>query len=97
MKKTRRKRSVMILGQKIKIKYTSKVLYSGSDELHGAFDADTMTIHISNNSDIQGTILHELTHAALWVSGAHALINDKTEEAIVLAIENSLKQFFTFK
>lgn len=94
--KLRRKRSITILGQKIKIVYTSKVLYDGDNELHGSFNAETMTIHISNESDVKGTLLHELIHSCLEISGVNKLINEKTEEAIVSSLERGLKDYFQF-
>jgi hypothetical protein len=85
----------MILGAKVKIKYVSKEMYNDEqDLLDGAFDASALTIYISTRSDIQATLLHECLHAAIWISGAGNLINHKTEETLVSAIENALKQYF---
>lgn len=95
-KRKRRRRVITILGVKVKIKYTGKVLYDGEDELHGSFCGRTMTIHVSKESDMDATLLHEICHSVLEISGTNKLINEKTEEAIVCALEAGLKDYFVF-
>lgn len=95
-KPIKRRRFIDILGVRVKIKYTSKEMYDGDTELHGCFCADTMTIHISTHSDVSATILHEICHTILFISGAGTLISGKTEEAIVSALESGLKDYFRF-
>lgn len=92
--KPRRPRSVTILGVKVKIKYTSKLMFSGNTELHGSFCGETMTIHISNHSDVSATLYHEYMHAVLFLSGVSNLISGKVEEQIVSALESALKDYF---
>ena len=94
--KTKWPRHIMISGVKVKIKYTSKIMYDGDDELLGAFCPDTMTIHISKQSDIKSTILHEATHAVLHISGCAERLTNSAEEAIVTAMEYGLRDYFTF-
>lgn len=95
--KPRRKRFITILGVKVKIKYVKSLLCEIEDDpLDGAFDAKTMTIFISESSDIKSTILHEALHACLELSGVRSLLSNKVEESIVCALENSLKNYFTF-
>lgn len=95
-KRTKRRRFIMILGVKVKIKYTSKVLYDGDTELHGSYFADTHTIHISNHSDVNATLFHECLHAAIQISGVGNLLSAKAEETVVSAIEAGLKDYFLF-
>jgi hypothetical protein len=95
-KLTKRRRFVDILGVRVKIKYTSKDMYDGDTELHGAFCPSTMTIFVSTQSDISATILHEICHGILAISGVGSMINMKTEEAIVSALESGLKDYFKF-
>jgi hypothetical protein len=94
--KPRRKRFINILGVKVKIKYTSKVMYDDDTELHGCYCHETKTIHVSLHSDVNATILHEILHGILAISGAGNLINMKTEETIVSSIESGLKDYFKF-
>jgi hypothetical protein len=86
----------MISGVKVNIKYTSKILYDGDDELLGAFCPDTMTIHISKHSDIKSTMLHECCHAVLHISGCAERLTNSAEEAIVTAMEYGLRDYFNF-
>lgn len=95
--KPRRKRFITIFGSKIKIRYIRKLLHDDEGEqLDGAFDSQSMTIFVSTKSDINATIFHESLHAAIYLSGSSALLNEKSEEAVVCAIENGLKGFFYF-
>lgn len=94
--KLKRRRFIMIMGVKVKIRYMSKMIFDEEDELHGAFCAESMTIFISTKSDMHATLVHELGHAVLAISGLTHLLSSKTEEAVVSAIENGLKDFFVF-
>lgn len=89
-------RSVTILGVKVKIKYTSKVLHDDNDELHGAFFADTMTIHISKHSNIHETLCHELFHSFLYISGYNQGMPNKSEEGLTIAFENAFSKYLVF-
>ena len=95
--KTKWPRYIMISGVKVNIKYTSKIMYDGDDELYGAFCPDTMTIHISKRSDIKSTLLHEAVHAVLHISGCAERLTNSAEEAIVTAIEYGLRDYFSFQ
>jgi hypothetical protein len=55
-----------------------------------------MTIHVSKESDEHSTLWHEVLHSALEISGTNKLINEKTEEAIVSALEAALKDYVVF-
>ena len=95
--KTKWPRFIMLSGVKVAIKYTSKIMYDGDDELLGAFCPDTMTIHISKHSDIKSTLLHESVHAVLHISGCAERLTNSSEEAIVTAMEYGLRDYFTFQ
>lgn len=96
-KPKRRRRSIDILGTKVKIKYVKELLCEVEDEpLDGAFCPNTMNIYISENADRNGTILHEAIHGCLEISGTNKLISLKVEEAIVSALESGLKPYFVF-
>jgi len=92
---------VTILGVKVRVRYTSKTMYDDDDdegdtELHGTFNADKMEIFVSTKSDINSTLLHECVHAALYISGCTQRLSEKDEEAIVMAIEYGLRDYFSF-
>lgn len=93
-KKQRRPRVVSILGVKVKVRYISKELHDDSDQLHGAFNADTMEIFISTKSDVSSVLLHEVCHALLYISGCSQRLSEKDEEAIVTAMEYGLRDYF---
>jgi hypothetical protein len=93
----KRRRFITILGTKVKIKYVVKAMHDDEDDLlDGAFCGESMTIFVSTKSDVNATLLHEACHAALFISGASNLVTAKVEEAVVWAIENSLKDYFKF-
>lgn len=88
-------RSVMCCGVKITVKLTSKLMFDGDDELHGCFCPETLTIHVSKHSDIKSTLLHEMVHAILHVTGCSSRLTNSSEESIVTAIEYGLRDYFT--
>lgn len=94
--KLKRRRFIMIMGVKVKIRYMSKMMCEDEDELHGAFCSEAMTIYISTKSDIPSTLLHECCHAVLKISGVGNMLSEKTEEAIVSAMEVGLRDYFKF-
>lgn len=89
-------RHIMILGVKVGIKYTSKVLYDGDDELLGCYVAETMTIHIRRHPDMKSTLCHEIFHAFLAISGYGQTMTVKAEEGLTCAFENAMRDYFTF-
>ena len=96
-KKTTRPTEVLLLGVKHTIEYIENKSESDhSDKEYG--ETDTQDHHIkiflsSHKSEeaIQSTLLHEYVHGILGVSGLGYLLDEKLEEAIVVAIENGLK------
>lgn len=65
--------------------------------MDGMFVPSTLTIYInSDRPNTKETLLHELIHSAIFLSGAHNLLTTKVEEAVVSSIENALKDYFRF-
>ena len=89
-------RSIMISGVKVAIKYTSKTLVDNNIELHGCFVADTMTIHISKNSNIHDTLCHEAFHAWLQLSGYNQGMTSKFEEGLTTSFEHAFSKYLVF-
>lgn len=58
----------------------------------GSFHGDDRTIRISKRAVLEGafmqTLMHEMLHAALFVSGVTWALEENVEEAVVRAIEN---------
>lgn len=94
--KPRRPRSVTILGVKVKIVYTKKILYDGDEELMGTFNADDMTIHVFNNDHAHETLCHELFHSFLHLSGYNQGMPLKTEEGLTVSFENCFAKYLRF-
>lgn len=94
--KPRWPRSIMICGVKIKIKYTDKTLIDEGTELFGCFVADTLTIHISKNSNIHDTLCHEIFHSWLHVSGYNQGMTAKFEEGLTTSFEHTFSKFISF-
>ena len=82
-------RVVHVCGQKLKVKIVPYLEDSGS-ELVGAFNGETKTIFLMKGCDWKPVLLHELTHALLYFTGASEGLSLTREEGIVLAIEHSL-------
>lgn len=94
---------VQVLGRTIKIRVvTQRELekvraQSEPDEfVHGAYISTDETIYISRalKEDLKHrTLLHELFHAYLDISGSSYLLNETSEEVICTLTENFLELF----
>ena len=77
--------SVSIGGVRIKIRIVDQ-------EDWGTFHGDAREITISKRAVVEGkflpTLMHEMLHAALFISGITWAIESNMEEAVVRAIEN---------
>ena len=87
-KRKRMPKSVTVLGHKINIKVVEHLDDDGQ-ELLGAFNAETKTIFLSKGCD-KSVLLHEVIHAAIYLSGNSEGLSANREEAIVLALEHAL-------
>lgn len=79
---------ISILGQEVRIVYTA-------DDPHatelGSFDSASMTITILDREGVwERTLLHEIIHCILSVTGATHLLEENTEECIVTSLEYGL-------
>ena len=61
--------------------------------LLGAFRSDVLEIHLARHDNWRGTLLHEMIHAALYVTGAGQGLSMTTEERIVVALEHALAPY----
>jgi len=86
-------RSVMVCGHRIKIKVVDE-LFDGSLDLYGAYNGDTKTIFLVKHHDWKSTLLHEMIHCVLHLTGAGEGIAMSKEEAICISLENALGHFF---
>lgn len=84
--------SLTVGGHKIQIIVDPNMSY----DLHGTyFDKK---IHINPfHDEIEGTLFHELVHAAMDISGQKDHLSDDQEEAIVKAIENMIAHLIQIK
>lgn len=82
-------RSVKILGKKIPVTFVDKL----QDGDLGSFESHPARITILDDESWREHLLHECLHAALFVSGLNELLDHKTEEAIVRAMEHMLTEF----
>lgn len=87
------------IGQhKIKVRYVTRL----SDDDFGEWDPETFTVSISRSkhtdaTKVWHTVWHELSHAALELSGWGKMLTEKQEEAVVTALEYALVPLMTFK
>jgi hypothetical protein len=89
---------VGIMGIQFKIKYQNTVV-SGGSEVCGETVVHNRTIKISkaealNPESLLSTILHEIIHAILGIAGHDSTLGEK-EEAVVVSLENGLRQLVT--
>lgn len=87
-------RMVPVLGHKIKVRRVKVLECSEGDELLGSWDADAKMILIQKDADWRTTLLHEILHAILSISGHSASLTADQEESLVLALENALGPLF---
>lgn len=73
----------MVLGHEVTVTYCRKM--KGNDR--GEFFTDPFRIRILSDENWRNTLNHELIHMMLWVSGISEMLGEKSEEAIVKAIE----------
>lgn len=98
MKKSRKKpedlglpETITILGCTYKVEVTDL-----PDDEYGETLGYERIIKIAKNHDVsnvQRTLFHEAVHAALHTSGCTALLHEKQEEAIVMAMEHAFSDY----
>ena len=79
--------TIEVLGQTIKVEI--KTL----KDLYGNFSADKMTICLHDKYDLETsiqTLLHEMLHAMLAISGQNEMLSADQEEGIVRMLELAL-------
>lgn len=76
---------VIVCGHEVKVFYRKKL------SADGFFHPDRDEIQIKNNETWKQTLLHEILHAILFYSGHSQSLDEKLEEAIVMALENGFK------
>jgi len=100
MKRNRAKHpdTLEIMGAVFTIKYLDKLKDEDGTDLSGMMEGTIRTIKINmsqhaHDEILERTLLHEITHAVLYMSGISELL-EKQEEAIVIALENGLSQLY---
>lgn len=83
---------ITVLGQTFQIRLVPSV----DDD--GTCDGPNRMITVSETqtqAEADSTLLHEIIHAALFVSGHAETLGDDREEGIVLALEHALNGLYT--
>lgn len=81
-----------VLGKRVKIQYIDEII-AAEDGIFGDFNGATMTIRVRKDlpkKELESTILHELLHAILFITGQSFVLSSDTEEAFVRALEHGL-------
>ncbi len=89
--KRRRPRTVVVLGQKFKLKYIHPD--DLEDNCLGITETHKREISLDSTlpaDQMRRVLIHELTHAILGVSGISEKLNPQVEEAICVAFESGL-------
>ena len=85
-------RTIEVLGVPFTIVFTDLE----KDGVYGDCEPLSQTIRIDNTIPIDHqhkVLAHELTHAALRISGLNELVDDKIEEAICVLMETAYKVY----
>lgn len=85
---------VKILGIPFKIKIVDDLEDYG--ETNGPENVIKLNKKFSRDK-MESTLLHELVHAALYVSGLSQVLDDKMEEGIAICVENALNSVVEVK
>jgi len=84
-------RFVMVCGHRIPIKTHKNIIIDDEGtELLGAFRSDVLEIHLARHPNWASTMLHEICHAILFLTGVSQGLSETAEERIVVALENGL-------
>lgn len=97
-----KQRRLIILGQTWTVIYVESLTEGSEAPVYGSTDIDRRIIKIAtavNNTPalLQSTLLHEVIHAVLGIAGVSAMLTERTEEAIVLALESGLSPLVRLK
>ncbi|MBA2680996.1 MAG: hypothetical protein H0U76_21695 [Ktedonobacteraceae bacterium] len=92
-------RSVKVLGVKFRVKYVDGLVNSKADALYGDCDGPGHTIRICTKLNktpqaCEATLMHEVIHAILYLTGQSELLSEDREEALVLSLENGLSKLY---
>lgn len=86
--------SVTVLGKDFDISYTMDI----DTNTYGETNVLERTIKINSNKDKkESTLLHEIIHAVLGVSGYSERMSEQEEEALVVLLENGLENLIELK
>jgi hypothetical protein len=96
---SKRPTKVSVLGVPFTIEYVADLKASDGTTAMGETLGEERIIRIctTNNTTqelVESVILHEIVHAALYISGQSERLGDKHEESIVLALENALAPIY---
>jgi len=87
---------ISVLGKKFTIEYTNDM---NKDE-YGETDLELKKIKLNSNRPKhtwRATLLHEVIHAILGVTGQSNKMTDDEEEGLVVSLENGLEDLVDFK
>ena len=103
MKKLKKHPSTIeIMGTIFTVRYLQVLKDEDGTNLSGDMNGNDRLIRInlsqhSHDEILERTLLHEIIHAVLHMSGQSEILKDSTEEAIVVALENGLSQLYKRK
>lgn len=93
-KKIKKRESVNVFGKDIPIEYKAIEL-NDDDKPFGLYKLEKIIIDEKLKDDeLRDTILHEMIHACLDISGLTELLSDEQEEAICCNLEKGLGEYF---
>lgn len=97
--KIRRPKSVNVFGIKFTIEYPPDLRDTDGSACCGITDGPDHRIQICSTlnqtqEQVDSTLLHEICHAALYLTGHTEILGEKQEEALVLMFENALAPLY---
>ena len=84
----------MILGQEVTVKQDSSL----EKECHGESLAEEHEIRLNpcHSKTSKTTLIHEMIHMCLGISGVTEFLDEKQEEAVCRCLENALADYIVF-
>lgn len=94
--------SIRILGQRWRIQYVPDLRDENGTKLDGLTSPATRTISLcatghATQALMASTLVHEILHVILRVSGLNELMSEQMEEAMVRALEHGLEDLVTLR
>lgn len=84
---------VFVLGRPLEVDYLDEL----DGDAYGLYYSEEERIEIKDDRNWRTHLLHEVIHAILFISGHSSKMTYKDEEALVMALEQGLKDLYKMR